>query len=285
MTDTSTATDGAVSAPDALRRAEMRRPGQHRIDRTVAARAESAPPSVFRRLFGGSPIGAAERDAFDAARGERIVGRELDALPAEWIVLHSLPSPGGGGDLDHVVVGPGGLVALTTRFVAGDVAFVAEDYVLARGQRVPFARAAVSAMRRAAALAGPSLPPSVAVRGVVVIAGPRTVRRGARARLVEVRAAENVREWLESLPPVLTADDVKRVAVRMAESVEAGPGPTPLSGEVGGAGDHLFFRLERDTAVARRIRALWRVAGCAALAGGVWVSFAQLPAWLAFQIG
>lgn len=286
MTDTSTAPDRAVPGLEALRRLERRRPGQERIARTVAARVGSPAPSPMRRMLGGSPVGAAEREAFDAARGERIVGRELDALPSEWIVLHSLPSPGASGDLDHVVVGPGGLFAVTTRFVAGDDVFVGDDDLLAGGRRVPFARPAVSATRRTAQLAGRSLPPSIAVRGVVVVAGAHSVRRGSRYRAVDVSDAASVRPWLESQPRVLDADDIERVAAQIAGSYEAAAGPLPrgtTAATVMGAA--LFSRLERENAAAQHVRVLWRVVGVAALTAGLWVSFTQLPAWLALNLG
>lgn len=286
MTETSTAPERAVPGLDALRRMERRRPGQECIARTVAARAGSPSPSVRHRLLGGSPVGPAEREAYDAARGERIVGRELDALPSPWIVLHSLASPGAGGDVDHVVVGPGGLFAVTTRYVAGTDVFVGDDDLLTGGRRVPFSRSAVSASRRTAQLAGRSLPPSVAVRGVVVVAGARAVRRGPRYRAVDVREAATVREWLESLPPVLDADTVEDVAVQIAQSYEAAVGTLPRGTTAATAsGAALFSRLERENAVARRIRLLWRAVGVAALGAALWVSFTQLPAWLAVHLG
>ncbi|PSL37935.1 nuclease-like protein [Labedella gwakjiensis] len=286
MTETSTAPERAVPGLEALRRMERRRPGQESIARTAAVRAGSSSPSVVHRMLGGSPVGSAERAAFDAARGERIVGRELDALPNRWIVLHSLPSPGTSGDLDHVIVGPGGVFAVTTRFVAGADVIVGDDDLVTSGRRMPFARSAVSAARRVAQLAGRSLPPGVAVRGVVVVAGARTVRRGSRHRVVDVREAAAVREWLESHPPVLDDDAVEGVAVQIAQSYEATAGALPrgvTASTVTSAA--IFARLERESAVARRIRVLWRAVGVAVLTGALWVSFTQLPAWLALHLG
>lgn len=287
MTETSTAAERAVPGLEALRRAERRRPGQERIDRTMAARARSARPSAVRRVFGGSPVGSAEREAFDAARGERIVGRELDALPTEWVVLHSLTSPGGSGDLDHVVVGPGGLFAVTTRFVVGDRVVVAEDHLLTGGWSMPFARASASATRRTAQLASRSLPPAVVPRGVVIVAGAHGVRVGARSRSVEVHDVRRVRDWLGSLPPVLDAASVERVAARIAAAFEAERGGGTVlepSSDVSVRAS-LFARLERDNRLAGRVRVIWRAAGVAALAAGVWVSFTLVPAWLASHLG
>ncbi|WP_166404806.1 nuclease-related domain-containing protein [Labedella endophytica] len=285
MTEVIVAPGADAPGLDALRRAERRRPGQVCIDRAAVARAGSVPPSLVRRAFGGSPVGAPEREAFEAAMGERIVGRELDSLPDGWIVLHSIPAPGASGDLDHVVIGPPGLFAVTTCFVGGDRVFVAEDYLLARGERIPFARPAVSAARRTAQLAGRALPPSVAVRGVVAVAGARGVRIGARTRSVDVRDARVLREWLVSLPPALDAVVVEAVATRIAASIDAGSGSPDPAEDGRSAAALLVARLERESTAARRLRFLWRTAGLAAVAGGVWVAFAHLPAWLALHLG
>lgn len=285
MTDTTVASERAVPGLDALRRTERRRPGQESIARLVAARAGAPSPSPVRRVFGGSPVGAAEREAFDEARGERIVGRELDALPSDWIVFHSLSSSTVSSVVDHVVVGPGGLFAVTTRFADGADVVVADDYLLAGGKRTPFAREAAAAARRTAQLAGRALPPHVCSRGIVVIAGARRVRRGSRA--VDVRESCAVRDWLLSQPAVLDAETIERVAVRMAETYEAGLGAAVPRGTTAATavGAALFARLERETVVAGRVRGLWRLAGVVGIALAVWVSFAQLPAWLALQLG
>jgi hypothetical protein len=287
MTETRAA-EHAVPGVAALHRTERRRPGQLCIDRSLAVRAGVARSSALRRVFGGSPVGVGERDAFEAARGERLVGRALDGLPAGWIVFHSLPCTGASGDIDHVVVGAGGLFAITTRSIAGDRVVVAEDELLGRGERVPFGRSAAAATRRTARLAGAALPAELGVRNVLVVAGARPVRLRVRARSIEVRDARSVRAWLESLPPVLDDDDVRRIGMRIAESCEASADPVALAADatsVGAVRSSLFARLEREVDVARRIRVLWRGVGCAALAVGLWASFTQLPALLAGQVG
>jgi hypothetical protein len=243
-------------------------------------------PALVRRVFGAAPVRDIEKEAFDAALGERLVGAELERLPESWIVLHSLPAPGASGDLDHVVVGPGGLFAITTRYVDGERVFVADDYLLTRGDRTPFARESIAAARRTAQLAGRTLPPSLAVRPVLVIAGARAVRVGARARAVDVRDVSVVRSWLEHQPEVLDGATVERVAARVAAAFEeTTPADITPGGEVYEESESRFHRLEREISAARRIRLLWRIAGGLAVAAGVWIAFAQLPSWLALQVG
>lgn len=51
------------------------------------------------------------------ARGERIVGRQLSKwAPCDgWYVLHAVPVGRRGADIDHVVIGPFGVVTLNTK--------------------------------------------------------------------------------------------------------------------------------------------------------------------------
>ncbi len=50
-------------------------------------------------------------------KGERRVGRVLDRLArhSPWRVLHSIPLPRG-GDIDHLLIGPDGVVAINTKY-------------------------------------------------------------------------------------------------------------------------------------------------------------------------
>ncbi|RWZ52564.1 NERD domain-containing protein [Labedella phragmitis] len=271
---------------ESLHRVGRRRAGQMWTERATAMARAAARPTLLRRVFGAVPVKAAEKEAFDAAVGERIVGAELERLPGSWIVLHSLPAPGASGDVDHVVVGPGGLFAITTRYVDGDRVFVADDYLLARGDRIPFARAAMAAARRTAQLAGRTLPPSLTPRPVLVIAGARSVRVGARARAVEVRDHTIVRSWLQTQPMVLDPATVQRVAARVAGAFEeSGSSVDEAHHCVESETEGRFQRLERAVTAARRIRSLWRIVAGLAVATGVWIAFAQLPSWLALQLG
>src|SRR5690606_24234874 len=71
------------------------------------------------------------------AQGEERVGRVLARLGPEWTVLHDLPLSSGGANLDHLVIGRGGVYALNTKNLTGRV-WVGERVVLHNGQRTSF---------------------------------------------------------------------------------------------------------------------------------------------------
>ena len=58
------------------------------------------------------------------ALGEELVATELARLPDDFVVLNNLPLAGR-GDVDHVVVGPGGVVVIETKYLAGHVVCLA----------------------------------------------------------------------------------------------------------------------------------------------------------------
>jgi hypothetical protein len=42
-------------------------------------------------------------------KGEELVGKRLEKLGSTWKVIHSIPIGSKGTDIDHVVIGPGGV--------------------------------------------------------------------------------------------------------------------------------------------------------------------------------
>ena len=74
------------------------------------------------------------------ARGEESVARALALLPGDYHVFHGIAATGGrgrfqgGADLDHVVVGPGGVLVVETKNWSGTLA-VEDGRLLCDGER------------------------------------------------------------------------------------------------------------------------------------------------------
>ncbi|MGW7572484.1 nuclease-related domain-containing protein [Streptomyces sp. NPDC054765] len=75
--------------------------------------------------------------------GERIVGRELSRLTRSgWRVLHSIPLPRE-VDIDHLLIGPGGVYCINTKHHRGASVWVGDDSVkVNHGQARPYVRKA-----------------------------------------------------------------------------------------------------------------------------------------------
>lgn len=166
---TTSSTDLAGTPPgihvthEAARRRQIEGPGADRSWR-IGADGEIAVAALLRRITGAGVI-------------ERALGRE-----PRWRVLHAVPLGESGGrmrDIDHLVLGPPGVITINTHHhpdgrvvVDGDAVLVGEQPV----EHVATARAEAARARRALAAA---LGRRVPVRPVVAIVGGLLwVRRG-----------------------------------------------------------------------------------------------------------
>ncbi|WP_394553198.1 nuclease-related domain-containing protein [Agromyces sp. MMS24-JH15] len=118
---------------------------------------------------GRIPTGERTRD--DGVHGERLVGAILAHVGPEWLVLHSVPVGAGEADIDHVLVGPPGVVAITTLHRPGRSVRVCGRTSMVGGRRVPHLRTAVHEAKRAARLLTTAVGFPVEAIGVVAVVG------------------------------------------------------------------------------------------------------------------
>ncbi|PRY10246.1 nuclease-related domain-containing protein [Kineococcus rhizosphaerae] len=158
-------------------------------------------------------LAAAERreHAWSAgAEGERLVAQALSELePHGWRTLHDVHWPGRPkANLDHVVVGPGGVVVVDAKNWSGAVG-VRDGHLRQNGSRRDQAlEGAASATAAVAAL----LPPRhrSAARGVVCLAGQSLPPTGTTGGVVVV-GRDHLVAHLRSLPPRLSPREVTKI--------------------------------------------------------------------------
>ncbi|MEV5139449.1 nuclease-related domain-containing protein [Streptomyces syringium] len=111
-----------LTSPDDLAR---NRPGSG-----IRDMLRSKGPSRIRRMLDRLLRRKTEWDSwFKGLAGERIAGAELDRLRARgWKVLHSIQLARG-GDIDHLLVGPGGVFTVNTKNFQGKSVWVGDDMV------------------------------------------------------------------------------------------------------------------------------------------------------------
>lgn len=147
------------------------------------------------------------------AEGEVEVARALESLPEGWVVLHDLAWPGRPrANLDHVVIGPGGVFVVDAKNWSGRVE-VRDQVLLQNGRRrePTVASAAEAAIAVQALLPVPNL-----CMGVLCFVRDEPLTGWARD--VMVCSTTNLVEMLGSRPPALEASDMERCvgAVRRA---------------------------------------------------------------------
>ena len=138
------------------------------------------------------------------AAGEQAVAATLDGLPVAWSALHSIPlgdpdSPT--GDLDHLIVGPGGVYVINAKHHAGQAVFVKGDMVLVARHSQPYVAAArrdamTVAVRLSAAVGTPvTVTPMIVFVGadeVVIKFPPRDTMITTRGQLLDVLTRRRV---------------------------------------------------------------------------------------------
>ena len=150
------------------------------------------------------------------ALGEIEVGRMLSELGAEWFVRHAVPIGVGTKDVDHLVIGPGGVFVINTKHHAGAKIWVV-DYML--GVNNTKTRHLSDGRRDAADVAKRLFAKAefaVTVRPVVALVDQQSVtdRRAQHNRPVAVLDARRIVAWLRAQPQQLS--DTKLSLLKLA---------------------------------------------------------------------
>src|ERR1700712_3858316 len=66
---------------------------------------------------------------YQGALGEIEVGRMLSELGTDWFVRHAVPIGAGTKDVDHLVIGPGGVFAINTKHHEGASVWIGDHTI------------------------------------------------------------------------------------------------------------------------------------------------------------
>jgi hypothetical protein len=147
------------------------------------------------------------------AAGERRTARLLARLERRgWAVLHDLAIPGSAANIDHLVIGPGGVLAIDSKHYRGQLR-VDRDGMVWHGRRL-----LVSALRKtlweadqADQVLGIA---DIAVAAIVAVHGASIPWGALRAEGVTVVPARRLNKLLQGLPPILGPERVAWLADR-----------------------------------------------------------------------
>jgi hypothetical protein len=161
-----------------------------------------------------------ERAEHAAIKQEQRIRDELTDLPAGWFVLHwpevgDFVNDGNNGndghDVDHVVIGPGGVFAIEVQHRLGAKVWVSEHQLTIDGQNSDDLRRARFLARRSSARLTDACGFAVTVQAVLVLIGAGTMQTMSRSAEVHVRTEHDLRDWLCRQPPRLDAELVATV--------------------------------------------------------------------------
>lgn len=255
--------------------------GQLVIDETLRRQLVAPPRTTAQRFFGLCPLSEDARPWYLGAVGEIAVGDILERLPDGWFARHALPVGTRETDIDHLLIGPGGVFTINTKHHAGKNIWVAGRTVLVDGQREQYIPKAEGEAGKVARLLGERMPHHVPVHPLIVLVDPKHITVKQQPERVRVLNSHEVRRWLKQQPETLNAAAVSDLLTVIDD---------PTLWRATDAGDpaetrRQFAELHADVRAARGRRRLWAFAGLAGLLTLVVGALALLPAFLPLLFG
>jgi hypothetical protein len=158
-------------SPDPAADLMANRPGEQLEAQMAAAVEAGLEPEPVRPDFQG-------KRAYSSWQlgvlGERMVAEELDrlvALELGWAYLNSIPVGVNNSDIDHLVVGPGGVFTINAKHHHNGKIWVGEDAFMVNGTWKPYIGNSRFEADRAARLLATAARTEVPIRGMVVPVG------------------------------------------------------------------------------------------------------------------
>ncbi|MBW4040820.1 MAG: NERD domain-containing protein [Acidobacteria bacterium] len=243
------APSGTVASSGTMR---DRVPAQALLEQVLLRQAAARPRTRLERLVGRDPVDPEARAWYTGAMGERAVASRLSTLPPGWTVLHSLPVGRNGADIDHLVVGPGGVFSVNTKHHVDASVWVAGRTVLVNGSSRQIVQKAEAEARRVDRIVAGVLADPPAVHPIIAVVGAKRMRVRHSPKLVTVLRAEQLRRFLRNQPERLRPAEVDALVARFEDPATWLPafeaGPELLLA---------FSSLTRQVASAWRVRLAW----------------------------
>lgn len=178
----------------------LNRPGQAAREQAVAHRQAAPVKTILARVLG---VHTEERAWRIGADGEQAVAAQLSKLGPEWLVLHSIPVGQRGSDIDHLVIGPGGVFTINTKHHPDASIWVGGNTFMVNGQRQPYVRnSRYEAQRASHSLTAASGFPVVVTALIAVMGAQKgfTVREQPPGGDVHVVVRRDIARWLRHRP-------------------------------------------------------------------------------------
>ncbi|MDP9431267.1 MAG: NERD domain-containing protein [Actinomycetota bacterium] len=253
------------TAPADTRRASLtdRVAGQAVMEHLLALQQDVPPRSAVARALGVSPLDEERAAWYRGALGEAAVGRLLEKLPEGWAVLHAVPVGKGDSDIDHVVIGPGGVFTINTKNHSGQKVWVAGRTFMVNGQKQPHLRNAGHEAQRASRLLSAAAGFDVHVVPVIAVVDPASLTMRERPEQVVVLTSSQLIRWLKKRPATLAPEQVRALLDVSVDPAAWHASPAP--GREPAAVRSSFSALDLQVRHARRTR---RALACGLLGAG-----------------
>lgn len=172
------------------------RAGAEAREQANAARDAAPVKSVFARLLG---VHTDERAWRIGADGEEKVASQLGKVQKQdprWRLLHAVPVGGRGSDIDHVIIGPGGVFTANAKHHPDATIWVGGSTFMVNGSKQSYIRNARHEAQRASRLLSEACGFPVHVEGLVVTVNAKSVTVKSQPEGVTVLPRMQLGKWL-----------------------------------------------------------------------------------------
>ncbi len=240
-------------------------PAQSLLEELLRRQTSAPPLSRMARFFGRSPLAEGSLPWYLGAEGEMTVGAILAHLPQDWATFHALPIGKDSADIDHLVVGPGGIFTINTNHLAGKRISVGKHSMRVGDEDMPHLSNAEFEASRVTLLLRERMPLLPPVQPVIALVEPKQISIDGKPDKVKVIDARQLPRWLSGLSVVLAEPELDEVVDilddpstwRPAEQAEESPDGDELN--------RRFAELRSQVRAARTRRMAWLAAGGTAL--------------------
>ncbi|TFD10923.1 NERD domain-containing protein [Cryobacterium sp. TMT1-2-2] len=233
----------------------------------------------FARFWGISPLAADSVAWYRGALGEIELGKILSRLPPDWRVFHALPIGTAGADIDHLVIGPGGIFTINTKHHRGKKIWIAERAFLISGQKQPYLRNSKFEATRVTKILHERMPQLPPAQAVIALVSPGSITVRKKPDGIDVLDAVNLRRWLLKRPVALTKSELVEVAsIVDAPATWSEPTSPPIPNLLA-----QFAVIDSAVKTARVRRVTWTLLSFAAVA--TLVVFVGLPLYNKLVLG
>jgi hypothetical protein len=177
-------------------------------------RQAGVPPRTrLARLFGSSPLRPGSPDWYQGAQGEIAVGKLLATLPPDWTAFHDVPIGTTDADIDHILVGPGGIFTINTQQHGGKRIRVGAGTITVGGHKRAYLPAAEHEAERVTTVLRERMPLVAPVQPVLALVDAKRISFRDKPARVKVIDARGLLSWLQRLQPVLSEDEIAEAVV------------------------------------------------------------------------
>ncbi|GAB2776317.1 NERD domain-containing protein [Nocardioides salsibiostraticola] len=187
------------------------RPGAEARQQAIAARNAAPVKSLLARAIG---VNTDERSWRIGADGEELVSAQLDKAAKKdprWQFIHAIPVGNRGSDIDHLVIGPGGIFSVNTKHHPKAKIWVGGNTFMVDGHKQPYIRNSRYEATRAAKLLSDACGFSVHVEGLIVTVNASDVVIRNAPTGVSVTWRRDLAKWLLRHGDILDADTVRAI--------------------------------------------------------------------------